>query len=178
MPLLSAKELLLVFSRARAPKLRRVMAVFAFALAVSLSALAQTDHLHHEETLAKLGLPQAELTQVISGVEAAAFDSPDSWEKELRARRISLGSAPGLVLQGSDLLCGGTGNCQVFVFRRVGKDWLSLFEAQQAPVVEGFSFGPGLTQGIKDLHVVSNNSADKSTQATYRFDGKLYRALK
>lgn len=136
------------------------------------------EHLHHEETLAKLGLPQAELTQVISGVQAAAYDSPDSWEKELRARKISLGAVPGLVLQGTDLLCGATGNCQIFVFRRVGEKWLALFEDEEAPVVEGFSFGPGLAQGIKDLHVISNSSADKSTQATYRFDGKFYRAVK
>lgn len=136
------------------------------------------EHLHHEETLAKLGLPQAELTQVISGVQAAAYDSPDSWEKELRARKISLGAVPGLVLQGTDLLCGATGNCQIFVFRRVGEKWLALFEGEEAPVVEGFSFGPGLAQGIKDLHVISNSSADKSTQATYRFDGKFYRAVK
>ena len=136
------------------------------------------EHLHHEETLAKLGLPQAELTQVISGVQAAAYDSPDSWEKELRARNISLGAVPGLVLQGTDLLCGATGNCQIFVFRRVGEKWLALFEGEEAPVVEGFSFGPGLAQGIKDLHVISNSSADKSTQATYRFDGKFYRAVK
>jgi len=30
-----------------------------------------------------------------------------------------LGSSPGLVLEGTNLLCGGTGNCQIFVFRRV-----------------------------------------------------------
>ncbi|MGE5724132.1 MAG: hypothetical protein ACM34G_03090 [Acidobacteriota bacterium] len=153
--------------------------VLAFALAThTLLALGPMEHLHHEETLAKLGLPQAELTQVISGVEAAAYDSPDSWEKELRARNISLGAVPGLVLQGTDLLCGATGNCQIFVFRRVGEKWLALFEGEEAPVVEGFSFGPGLAQGIKDLHVISNSSADKSTQATYRFDGKFYRAVK
>ena len=158
--------------------MRRVVAVFAFGLAVSVSAFALTGHLRNEETLAKLGLPQAELKQVISGVEAAAYDSPDSWEKELRARRVSLGAAPGLVLRGTDLLCGATGNCQIFVFRRVGDKWLALFEGEQAPVVEGFSFGPGLAQGIKDLHVISNSSADKSAQATYRFDGKFYRAVK
>ena len=152
--------------------------MFAFGLAVSVSAFALTGHSPNEETLAKLGLPQAELKQVISGVEAAAYDSPDSWEKELRARRVSLGAAPGLVLRGTDLLCGATGNCQIFVFRRVGDKWLALFEGEQAPVVEGFSFGPGLAQGIKDLHVISNSSADKSAQATYRFDGKFYRAVK
>lgn len=168
----------MIFPRAGEPKLRGVVALFAFGLVVSLSAFALTDHLRDEETLAKLGLPQTELTQLISGVEAAAYDAPDSWEKELRARRVSLGTAPGVVLQGTDLLCGATGNCQIFVFRRVSDTWLALFEGEEAPVVEGFSFGPGLAQGIEDLHVISNSSADKSTQATYRFDGKFYRAVK
>ncbi len=158
--------------------MRTVAVVVALAIATASLASAQIEHLRNDETIAKIKLPAAELKQIISAVEAIAFDSPNSWEKELRARRISLGSAPGLVLQGSDLLCGGTGNCQVFVFRRVGKDWLSLFQAQQAPVVEGFTFGPEARNGIEDLHVIANSSAQKSTHVTYRFDGKFYRASK
>jgi len=168
----------LIFSPPRAPKLGRVVAAFVLALAVSLFAFAQTGHLRNDETLAKLNLPQSELTQVISGVEEAAFDSPDSWEKELRARKISLGVVPGLVLQGTDLLCGATGNCQIFVFRRVDDKWLALFQGEEAPVVEGFSFGPDGKLGIKDLHVAANVSADRSSHNTYRFDGKFYRAMK
>ena len=152
--------------------------MFGLALAVSLFASAQKDHLRADETIAKLNLPQSELTQVISGVEAAAFDSPDSWEQELRARKISLGSVPGLVLQGTDLLCGATGNCQVFVFRRVDDKWLALFESEEAPVVEGFSFGPDEKLGIQDLHTAANISAAQSSHKTYRFDGKFYRAVK
>ncbi|HKU23700.1 MAG TPA: hypothetical protein VJQ50_21990 [Terriglobales bacterium] len=136
------------------------------------------EHLRREETLAKLNLSAPELKQVISGVEAAAFDSPASWEKELRARKISLGAVPGLVLQGTDLLCGATGNCQIFVFRRTGDKWLALFEGEEAPVVEGFSFGPDGNRGIKDLHIAANISADRSSHKTYCFDGKFYRAVK
>jgi hypothetical protein len=132
--------------------------------------------LRNEEIFAKLNLGATDLKQVISGVENLAFDYPDSWAKELLGRRISLGGAPGLVLQGTHLLCGATGNCQIFVFRRLGKDWVPLFASQEAPIVEGFSFGPGSAKGIKDLHVISNISADKSTQTTYRFNGKFYRA--
>lgn len=159
--------------------MKKAGAVLAFVLATnSLLAWGQTQHLGRDETLAKLNLSATELKQVISGVQAAAFDSPDSWEKELLGRRVSLGAAPGLVLQGNDLLCGGTGNCQIFVFRRVGKDWVPLFAGEQAPVVEGFSFGPGATRGIKDLHVRANSSAHKSSSGTYRFDGKFYREVK
>jgi hypothetical protein len=159
--------------------MKKAGAVLAFALAVStLFALGQMQHLRREETLGKLNLSASELTQVIAGVEAFAYDSPDSWEKELLARRVSLGAAPGLVLQGTNLLCGGTGNCQIFVFRRVGQDWVPLFAGEEAPVVEGFSFGPETTRGIKDLHVQMNSSAAKSSSKTYRFDGKFYRAAK
>ena len=159
--------------------MKKAGAVLAFALAVStLFALGQMQHLRREETLGKLNLSASELTQVIAGVEAAAYDSPDSWEKELLARRVSLGAAPGLVLQGTNRLCGGTGNCQIFVFRRVGQDWVPLFAGEEAPVVEGFSFGPETTRGIKDLHVQANSSADKNSSGTYRFDGKFYRAAK
>ena len=159
--------------------MKKAGAVLAFALAVTpLFAWGQMQHLRREETVAKLNLSASELKQVISGVEAAAFDSPDSWDQELLARRISLGAAPGLVLQGTNLLCGGTGNCQIFVFRKVGQDWAPLFASEEAPVVEGFSFGPEATRGIKDLHVQANNSADKSASRTYRFDGKFYRAAR
>jgi hypothetical protein len=153
--------------------------ILALAIATnSLLAWGQMQHLGREETLAKLNLSASELKQVISGVEGAAFDSPDSWEKELLGRRISLGAAPGLVLQGSSLLCGATGNCQIFVFRRTGNDWVPLFAADQAPVVDGFSFGPEATRGIRDLHVQANSSADTRSSKTYRFDGKYYRAMK
>ena len=150
--------------------------VLALALVTNtLLALGPMQHLRNEETLAKLNLNATELKQVISGVEALAFDSPDSWEKELVGRRISLGSAPGLVLQGTHLLCGATGNCQIFVFRRDGKDWVPLFAGQGAPIIEGFSFGPGSSHGIKDLHVVSNRSAESGAGVLYKFDGKFYR---
>ncbi len=138
-------------------------------------ALAQTQRLRDDETIAKLNLSATELKQVISGVEAAAFDFPDSWEKELRGRRLSLGAAPGLLLQGTELLCGGTGNCQIFVFRRVGKNWAPLFAGEEAPIVEGFSFGPASRQGIKDLHVVAHEAAGKAASTVYRFDGEFYR---
>ena len=158
--------------------MRTIAPAAILALTAVTVALAQTQRLRTDETIAKLNLSATELKQVISGVEAAAFDSPDSWEKELRGRRLSLGAAPGLVLQGTDLLCGGTGNCQIFVFRRVGKNWAPLFAGEEAPIVEGFSFGPEAQKGVKDLHVQANASAGKAARTVYRFDGEFYRAAK
>jgi hypothetical protein len=78
------------------------------------------------------------------------------------------------VLQGTNLLCGGTGNCQLFVFRKANDKWVSLFGGDQAPLAESFQLGPTVTRGIKDLTVVTNTSAVTSQRVNYKFDGKIY----
>ena len=83
-------------------------------------------------------------------LEKLAYDIPALWNTELRAKRVDLGSSPGLVPEGTDLLCGGTGNCQIFVFRRVNNRWISLFKGQ-ARICEAFTIRPGTTNGIKNL---------------------------
>ena len=87
-------------------------------------------------------LTKADMSQLVPELEQLAYDIPDSWSTELRAMRVDLGVNPGLLLQGTNLLCGGTGNCQIFVFRRVHGKWMSLFE-DQAPICERVTFGAG-----------------------------------
>ena len=128
------------------------------------------------DALAAARLSAKEVREIIAGAEQSAFDTPDSWNKELRARRVDLGSSPGIVLQGTKLLCGGTGNCQLFVFRQLKGKWVSPFAGERAPIVEAFQFGPGISHGIKDLTVVANASAETGQRITYRFDGGVYRA--
>jgi len=41
----------------------------------------------------------AERKQIIDQVENTSFDAPDSWDTELRVRRISLGQADGLIIE-------------------------------------------------------------------------------
>lgn len=127
------------------------------------------------DTWAAVNLSPSEREQVVAGVEREAYDIPDSWTSELRIRRVDLGGGPGLVAQGSQLLCGATGNCQVFVLRRVGDRWIPLFGDDQAPVGDGFQFGPGATHGLKDLTITTNRSADVVRRVTYQFDGERYR---
>jgi len=140
---------------------------------VLTSSLATPESLGPNDTLAAARLTKQEIAQLEAELEKVAFDNPDSWSAELRARRIELGNSSGLVLEGTNLLCGGTGNCQIFVFRKVGGKWASLFDGQ-APIGEGFTFGPGSTNGIKDLTIVANSSAQAESRITYKFDGKLY----
>jgi len=138
------------------------------------TSLANPENLGQHDTFAAARLPKQEIVRLEEELEKVAFDSPESWTAELRARRIDLGSSPGLVLKGTNLLCGGTGNCQIFVFRKVGGKWVSLF-AEQAPIGESFILGPSSTNGIKDMTVVANSRAEAERRATYKFDGKFYR---
>jgi hypothetical protein len=70
-----------------------------------------------QDTPAAAGLPPPQLQQILDRIAETSFDTPDSWEAELRLRRGALGPAPGLVVRGTALLCGGTGNCQTWLFR-------------------------------------------------------------
>jgi hypothetical protein len=145
---------------------------------VAALAFSQMQSLDTKETFAAAHLSSQEAADVIRAISDSAFDIPDSWETELRARRVDLGAEPGLVLQGTDLLCGGTGNCQIFVLRKVNQRWTSLFGTEQAPIGEGYLFGPKTTNGIKDLTIVANDSSDHSSRVKYRFDGVVYAAVK
>jgi hypothetical protein len=106
-------------------------------------------------------------------LEVTSFDTPDSWLLELRVRRISLGKSDGLVVRGTRLLCGGTGNCETWVFRRAHDKWLNTLDGE-APIASGIGF-VRQTAVINDMVVTANQSADMETRTRYKFDGKLYR---
>jgi hypothetical protein len=144
-------------------------------LVSALTTFANTKTLGAADTFAAAKLTKKEITQLIPVLQQLAYDIPDSWNTELRAWRVDLGNRPGLVLEGTNLLCGGTGNCQIFVFRNVNEQWVSLFQAE-APIGDTFTFGPDTTNGIKDLNVASNQSAQTEHRARYRFDGQFYRS--
>jgi hypothetical protein len=127
------------------------------------------------DTLAAANLSGKEMRQIVASLEESAYDTPDSWSEELRAKRIDLGGGSGLLLQGTQRLCGGTGNCQLFVFRKVNDAWVSLVASGQTLLVESFQFGPGVTGGIKDLTVQTNSGAQTDRRKTYKFDGRFYR---
>lgn len=126
------------------------------------------------DTFSAAKLSGQEVQEIVAAIAQSAFDTPDSWTEELRIRRVDLGASAGLIAQGSKLLCGGTGNCQVFVLRKIGKKWLSLFGNEQAPIADGFQFGPGTTNGIKDFTITAHTSAQSQTRTNYKFDGTVY----
>jgi hypothetical protein len=119
-------------------------------------------------------LTAAERKQIINQVENTSFDAPDSWDMELRVRPISLGVTDGLIIRGTRLLCGRTGNCETWVFRRSPGRWLNLFE-QEAPMVSGFGFEQEDGGGIKNFLVSINSSAATERRILFKFDGMVYR---
>lgn len=129
------------------------------------------------DTLLAAKLTPAEEKQILDQVESTSFDAPDSWDKELRVRRVSLGDSDGLLVRGTQLLCGGTGNCETWVFRRSQGKWLNMF-VQEAPIVSGFAFEEDPSQGVKDFLVSASSSAAKESRTLFKFDGEVYRQSK
>lgn len=154
------------------------LTVFSAILFFAGSAFAQMRNLGAKDTWAAARLSADEAEQIFAGVEQSAFDTPDSRENELLARRIDLGNGPGVLAQGTELPCGGTGNCEIFVFRKMNGKWISLFGSNGAPIGESFQFGPGVTHGIKDLAISSNSSAEAGKHTVYAFDGEVYKEVK
>jgi hypothetical protein len=113
--------------------------------------------------------------QILEQVEQTSFDTPDSWRAELRLRRLPIAGGDGLIVRGTALLCGGTGNCETWLFRRASGAWVKMFDGE-APVVAGLGFGRHVNHEIPDLIATASLSASTSTYLVYVFDGTVYRA--
>ena len=127
------------------------------------------------DSTAAASLPAAEVKQVLDQVERTSFDTPDSWENELRLRRLPIAGGDGLVVRGTAMLCGGTGNCETWLFRRVKGAWVNMFEGE-APVISSFGFGRQVNHDLPDFIATAPLSAAKSNYMVYVFDGAFYRA--
>ena len=125
------------------------------------------------ETIQAAHLSAEETKEILEEVESTSFDVPESWESELRVRRQQIGGAEGLVIQATKELCGGTGNCQTWVFRRATGKWLAMFE-KQAPIISGYAFGKEL-HGMENFIGAENISAETSNYGVYVFDRTFYR---
>jgi hypothetical protein len=153
-----------------------VFVLFTAVLLLGTTALAQEESLGPGDNVASARLSAKEFREIVKVVEGTAYDTAESWRKELRLRQVDLGRSAGLIVQGSDLLCGGTGNCQTWIFRKFKDRWVPMFAGEQAPLAERFQLGPSTTRGIKDLTILTNSSGEASVRVAYKFDGMLYRS--
>jgi hypothetical protein len=142
---------------------------------VAVTAATQLQSLGDRDTFRAAALSSAEVKEIVKQVEDSAYDVADDWESELHVRHVDLGASPGLILQGTKLLCGATGNCQTWVFRKAHNNWILMFAKDDVPIAEGFRLGPGVSGGIKDFTVQANSRAEAEQTVTYKFEGKLYR---
>jgi hypothetical protein len=116
-----------------------------------------------------------EVKEVLDQVGQTSFDTPDSWQTELRLRRLSIAGGDGLVVRGTEMLCGGTGNCETWLFRRANRAWVNMFDGE-APLISSFGFGRHVSHRVPDLIATAPVSAAKSNYVVYVFDGKFYRS--
>ena len=150
-----------------------LLAATVLAQDVKLPGMTQ---LQEGDTFRSARLTPSEKEQVFAEIAGISFDTPDSWESELRVRRVILGGVEeGLVVQGTTLLCGGTGNCETFVLRHVNSKWIAMFD-EQAPIAAGFGFAQESSNGVKNFVIAANQSAEMEKYMSYKFDGKFYRA--
>jgi len=144
-------------------------------LAILSTGVSQSAKVTTESAFAAAAVTPKEQKEILEFVEHSAFDTPESWAQELQVKQIDLGAAPGLLIKGTHLLCGATGNCQIWIFRKANGKWLSMLNADQTVLVDNVQLGPLRTRGIKDLILSSNSSAERSDSVVYRFDGNVYR---
>ncbi len=149
--------------------------ILCCALLGSPPVKARDSHSSSSDTLSGANLPKDAIREILKAVEATAYDTPKSWDIELRIEHLQLGDAPALVVKGSDLLCGATANCQVWVFRRSARGWHLVLDPEQPLIVDSVMFGPKMTRGVEDLVVTTNWSTSSAKKYTYKFDGAIYR---
>ena len=158
----------------RIRQLLLLVALFAGTVLAQDIKLPAMTHLEEGDLFRVARVTPSEEEQVFDEIAGISFDTPDSWESRC-VRRVNMGGIEeGLVLQGTTLLCGGTGNCETFVLRRVNSKWIAMFD-EQAPIASGFGFGPESSNGIKNFVIAANESAESEKYTIYKFDGKLYR---
>jgi hypothetical protein len=127
-----------------------------------------------KDSIAAAKLSPTEVKQILDQVEQTSFDTPDSWQAELRLRRLPIAGGDGIVVRGTALLCGGTGSCETWLFRRSNGVWANMFDGE-APVISSFGFGRHASHDVPDLIATAPLSAATSRYVVYVFDGAIYR---
>src|SRR4051794_6334775 len=75
----------------------------------------------HPDTFQQSKLTAKEIQEIITAVESLAYDTPDSWTKELLVKRVDLGAVPGWLRAEAKCYAAapGTARCSCFANRRI-----------------------------------------------------------
>ena len=126
------------------------------------------------DTFVDSGLKSAARREIFDAVAVTAYDTPESWDAELRVRRERVGPWFIAVVRGTSLLCGATGNCQTWLFRLDGKHWVNVVAAGQAPIVDALSLTRAGRGRPWRLMTRAHVSAEERRFTDYRFDGRTF----
>jgi hypothetical protein len=113
-------------------------------------------------TFSKAGLSPHDRATIITTVKQRAFDTPPDWSSELVVRWTRVGTKKLLIIRGSDLLCGGTGNCQTWVLQRTNGKWLNRIPGDP-PIIASLSLR---TDGAQSDLVGCRNQSVASSKCT------------
>jgi len=126
------------------------------------------------DTFVASGLRAAARKEIFQDIAITAYDTPESWDAELRVRHETVGPWHVAVVRGTSLLCEATGNCQTWLFRLDGRHWVNVIAAGQAPVIDGLSLTRAGRGRPWRLATRTRKSAHESVFAEWRFDGRLF----
>lgn len=167
------------------PIIQVVIPLFPLTLPLLLACLASgaaktslphVIDLSAQDTFIKAGIGRAQQSEIAKLIERSSADWEQSRITQMRARRVSLapGKMDGLILHSTAPEdCGATGNCLLVVLRQHGGHWqLILPEA----FADGFGVSRIMHNGVYDLAISTNESADKSSLTVLTFDGTRYRS--
>ncbi len=134
---------------------------------------------------ASAGLSEVEIDTIVSTVLKGVAD-PDMWSADALRREllvlhldIGVGADNGLAIQGAGgMLCGGTGNCQIWFFSKSGKTW-KLLPLAAGPPAEGalasmFASVPPKHNGLYELVLCTHAGGGLMSIEQWWFDGTRY----
>jgi hypothetical protein len=136
------------------------------------------------QPIAEIGLKPSDLNAVLSTVlvgitHGAGWNlrTPSALEKELLARYVDMGegAANGLDVHGKDILCGASGNCGTWFFRRSRGKWQLVLDGQEPAA---FAFVQPKHDGLLDLVLLVHLSADEAPTDVWQFNGTKFELLK
>jgi hypothetical protein len=85
--------------------------------------------------------------------------------------QLAVGSAKQMLVFGPDVVCGGSGNCPVWVFARVQGHLRLVLDSFGST----FFIQPSVTGGFHNVATYMNTSVDSGGFGVYRWTGAEYR---
>ena len=128
------------------------------------------------DTFESAQISKAAQAQIAEMLEGSSADWDRARMAQLRARRVLLtpGKKDGLaVLSTASADCGATGNCFFSILQQAGDGWKVLLPDA---TIDGFAITKDVHNGLYDVKLSANQSAETSMISVMEFNGTEYHA--